>query len=395
MKKTKVAHIITRMIIGGAQENTLYTVLGLDSDGRYDVTLITGPTYGPEGNLLEDYPQLYLDIETIPFLRRNLNPVFDFLALVHLCLVVKRGKYDIVHTHSAKAGILGRVAAKLCGVKQIVHTIHGLPFHRYENFLRRHLYVFLEKIVSRFTNKIITVCDDMIRQCEEVKIAESKNFQTIYSGLDINTFREDRSEKVAALKKKLNIPDDAFVIGKIGRLFHLKGHKYLLEAAGIIVRKVPQAVFLLVGGGILERELRQQAVRLGIEKNILFTGLISTSDIPVFLKLMDMVVHVSLREGLPRVIPQAYLSRRPVVAFDIDGARDIIQDGVNGFLVEPENVPLLVNRILQLINGPILRENFCREGEKFALEHFSKEQMVFKIMELYEQISSKNGALKN
>ena len=137
--------------------------------------------------------------------------------------------------------------------------------------------------------------------------------------------------------------------------------------------------------GFSKKKLKAQAKQLGIEENIIFTGLVSTENIPVLLKVMDMVVHVSLREGLPRVIPQAFLSERPVVAFDIDGAHDIIQDGVNGYLVQPKNIEILADRILKLVQNPRLRSDFCLAGKKVALELFSKEKMVRDITALYDE----------
>ena len=247
MKKIKVAHVITRMIIGGAQENTLYTVQGLERDPGYDVTLITGPTYGPEGKLMNDDFPIAFPIITVPTLRRNLNPIYDLMAFFHLLFLFLVGRYKIVHTHSAKAGILGRIAARICGVKLVIHTIHGLPFHSYQHPLKNKLFIFLEQIAAVMCDRIITVCDDMIVQCLEAKIAPKEKFQTIYSGLDIDSFRPSFHDRVVQLKEKFDLPEQAFVIGKIGRLFHLKGHQYLLEAATQVIEEAPN-VYFYAGG---------------------------------------------------------------------------------------------------------------------------------------------------
>jgi glycosyltransferase involved in cell wall biosynthesis len=384
MAKIKVAHIITRMIIGGAQENTLYTVEGLRAEPSYDVTLITGPTYGPEGSLIEQVIARGIPMITVPTLRRSINPFLDLAAFVHLVTILKREKFDIVHTHSSKAGILARLAARWSRTKVVIHTIHGLPFHAYESTFRNIVYKFLEKLVAPFTHKIITVCDEMARQAVTAGIAPREKFVTIYSGLDIATFLAVSDDERSALRTGWSIPKGAVVIGKISRLFHLKGHIYLLEAAQRVIEKSPQVYFVFVGGGLLEHSLKAQAKRLGIEGHIIFTGLVQPAEIPLYLHAVDIVVHVSLREGLPRVVPQAFLAERPVVAFDIDGARDIIEDGVNGFLVRPKDEEMLAKQLLMLVNLSSLRAQFARAGKEKALTLFSKEKMVQDIDHLYK-----------
>jgi len=388
MARIKIAHIITRMIIGGAQENTLYTVEGLMADHQYDVTLITGPTFGPEGSLMDQVRAKSIRVIMVPTLRRNINPFLDLIAFFHLVTILRREKFDIVHTHSSKAGILGRLAAHFTRTKIIIHTIHGLPFHAYESVLRNLIYRFFEKWVAAFTRRIITVCDEMIRQAVAAGIAPREKFLTIYSGLDISTFLTVNATQRAALRTSWEIPYGAVVIGKVSRLFHLKGHTYLLEAAKRVIDKSPQVYFVFIGGGILEQALREQAERLGIADHIIFTGLVQPEEIPLYLHAVDIVVHVSLREGLPRVVPQAFLAGIPVVAFDIDGAHDIIEDGVNGFLVAPKDSETLAKQLLVLVNLPSLREQFGREGKAKALSLFSKEKMVCEIDHLYKQYIS-------
>ncbi|MBN1493902.1 MAG: glycosyltransferase family 4 protein [Candidatus Omnitrophica bacterium] len=388
MKKIKVAHIITRMIIGGAQENTLYTVEGLMSMPDYEVTLISGPTYGPEGSLVDQIIAKNIKMIVVPTLRRNINPLYDSIAFFHLLAILRREGFDIVHTHSSKAGILGRLAARCAKIKTIIHTIHGLPFHPYESWARNTIYKHCERWVARFTDVIITVCNAMIKQAVDAHIAPEGKFKTVYSGLDIESFILSHDEEACALRKKWGIPDDGIVIGKVARLFHLKGHTYLLDAAKIIIDKSPKTYFVFVGGGILERSLKAKAQRLGIANHIIFTALIQPEEIPLYLQAFDIVVHVSLREGLPRVVPQAFLSDRPVVAYDIDGARDVIDDGVNGFLVAPQQIEALAKQLLLLVNLPSLRRQFSKNGKQKAVALFSKEKMVHDIDNVYKRCLS-------
>lgn len=388
MKKKRVAHIITRMIIGGAQENTLYTVIGLSHDPAYDVTLITGPTYGPEGSLLPEANNAGVRIITVPTLRRNLNPVYDAIAFFHLWVLMIRGRYDIVHTHSSKAGIIGRIAAYCAGCTTIIHTIHGMPFHAYETAVRNFVYKVCERCAGLVTDTIITVCDEMTRQACAAHIAPKEKFVTVYSGLDIASFDPLPQPDITRVRSSFGVPDSAFVIGKISRLFDLKGHAYLLDAAVDVIKACPDVYFLFVGGGALEDELRKKAQFLGIQSHIIFAGLVPTQDIPLYLQTMDMVVHVSLREGLPRVVPQAFLSGCAVVAFDVDGARDIIEDGVNGFLIEPKNSVMLAEKVVQLVQNTALREVFGKRGRERVLRFFAKEKMVEDIKKVYEMCRS-------
>jgi len=331
--KVKVAHIITRFIQGGAQENTLATVEGLRRKG-FEVDLITGPPIGPEGSLLEEAKERGIEPIIVPALRREVNPFFDIPAFFHLYKLISRGEYDIVHTHSSKAGILGRVAANLAGVPVVVHTIHGLPFFPYQKEILNWLYVNLERFAAGISDALITVCDAMRKQALSAHVGREEQFVTIYSGMELDAFSQVKISPAEA-KRALGIDEKLFVVGKIARLFHLKGHEFLIEAAGEILKQGKDVCFLVVGGGILEESLKEEVKRRGIDRNFVFTGLLERGKIPEVLRAMDVLVHCSLREGLPRVIVQAMASGVPVVCFDIDGAREIVEDGENGFLVGP------------------------------------------------------------
>ena len=256
MKELKVLHIITRLILGGAQENTLFTVEGLMERGHC-VTLATGPAVGPEGSLIERARKNGVDLIIIPALRREINPFRDTLAFFNLYRLIKQGGYDIVHTHSSKAGILGRLAARLAGCRVILHTIHGLPFHPYQNRFLNWIYLTSEKMVEGFTARLIVVAEPLAQQAVKAGLARPDRFVTIYSGIEMEKFTESGG-KGREIRAKFGIPEDAPVIGKVARLFHLKGHDYLLSAAPEIVRAFPEVRFLLVGDGILRRNLEEK-----------------------------------------------------------------------------------------------------------------------------------------
>lgn len=386
----KILHIITRLILGGAQENTLYTVKGLSVLPEYRVVLATGPAIGPEGSLLDQAKKQKLNVSIIPQLRRAINPAHDIIALIKLYLFIKKNNFKIVHTHSSKAGIIGRWAAHLAKTPVIVHTIHGLPFYSYQNKFLNLFYKFLEQISAKITAKLITVSNTIIAEAIEAGIAKKDKFITIYSGIELDRFNSC-IQNASSLRVKLNIPQNAIVIGKIARLFHNKGHVYVLEAAQEIIKNNKDVYFLFVGDGILKKALERKAIELKISHNIIFTGLITPDKIPAYIHAMDIVVHASLHEGLPRAVVEAFACKKPVVAFDIDGAREIVREGETGFLVPAKDKGALKNKICQLISSKDQRNDFGMRGYETVVKNFTKEKMISDIDRLYKELLSQCG----
>ena len=372
------------MIIGGAQENTLFSVEGLREYEDVEVVdLITGPSLGPEGNLLDlkglKKGRDYIYVEQLV---RNINPIKDIVAFYKLFKIFKEKKYDIVHTHSSKAGILGRIAAKAAGVKLVIHTIHGLPFHDYQNGIVNFIYILLEKIAALFSDKIVVVCDSMSKKALKKGIGKPELFETIYSGMDLDSFLNARKFRNEA-RKKFGFCENDIVIGKIARLFYLKGHEYLFDAFFQLSRKHGNIKLLLVGDGILREKYEKFVSEHGLEEKVFFAGLVPPDDIPFYLSAMDILVHVSLREGLARALPQAMACGIPVVSFDVDGARDIIENGENGYLVEPKDVDMLRDSIEILLADENFRKRMGDYGRLKVDPIFRKEYMVRKLYELY------------
>ena len=388
MKPIRVVHVITRLILGGAQENTLLTVEGLDRMPEYEVTLISGPALGPEGELIARARRNNVNLIIVPQMQRAIHPVRDAITLAKLVRLYRRLNPHIVHTHSSKAGILGRVAARMAGVPIIIHTIHGLPFHPYETGLNNLLYKRLERWAARWSQKIITVADAMRDQAVAAGVAGPEKFVTIYSGMEVDTFLAADQRREAA-RRALGIAADEVVIGKIARLFELKGHEYVIAAAPKILHEFPKARFLFVGDGILRQKLQEQAARLGVAERIIFAGLVHPSRIPEMLGAMDLVVHASLREGLARVLPQALLAGRPVVSYDIDGAREVVRDGVTGYLVKPQAVDELADAVLKMLRDPAKARAMAMKGRELFANPFRAEIMVKRISALYRELLSR------
>lgn len=383
--KTRVVHIITRMILGGAQENTLLTCRGLHENPDYDVTLVTGPALGPEGELLSEAEGLGIKVILVPELRRAIDPRRDWAAVRTLRRILRDIRPQIVHTHSSKAGILGRYAAHAERVPVVVHTIHGLPFHPYEKGWRNALYTWLERKAARWSHRIVCVADAMTEQAVAAGVADRSKFVTVYSGMEVETFLDCDWQR-RAMRSRLGIRDDEFVIGKVARLFELKGYEYVIEAAKRIRDAHPNVRFLFVGDGILRERLEAQARRLGVRDWILFAGLVPASQVPTYLSAMDALVHASLREGLARVLPQALLAGKPVVSFDVDGAREVVIDGETGYLVPPKSVDGLVESLCALIEDPAKAAAMAARGRELCRERFRWQAMVEQLDRLYREL---------
>jgi glycosyltransferase involved in cell wall biosynthesis len=380
----RVLHIITRMIQGGAQENTLSTVEGLNQLDQFRATLVTGIDRGPEGELLT-HVRAATPLLIVPQLARAISPLADLIALVKLYRIIRAGRYHIVHTHSSKAGVLGRIAAKFARTPFIVHTIHGLAFHEYQPWVVNRLWRSVEKICVPITDHYFSVSEIISQKAIAAGIGRPEEFTVIYSGMELDWFLNAKADP-AAIRREFGIPPDAPVVGKIARLFPLKGHEQLLEAAPEVVRRHPAVRFFLVGDGILYENLRNRALELGILENFVFAGLTPRERIPEMLSAMDVVVHTSLREGLARALPQALAMGKPCVSYDLDGAPEVVIPGHTGFLVKPGDAAGLADAISRLLADPELRAKMGAAGRQMVDPKFRAETMVEKTAEVYSML---------
>ena len=389
----KVVHVITRLVLGGAQENTLLTCEGLRRRG-HDVTLITGPALGPEGDLIKRANATGVPLRLVDELRRAVTPWRDLKSYCALKKLLCEIRPQIVHTHSSKAGIIGRRAAHAAGVPIIVHTIHGLPFFKCQSSAANWLYIALERRAALISDRIFCVADAMTEGAVAAGIAERSKFQTVYSGMEVEPFLDDSISSQDA-KKELGIPPDAPVVGKIARLFHLKGHEDFLAAAARISKRFPSARFLIVGSGILHDKLIHLALSLGIVEKVTFAGLVPPDRIPFMVKAMDVLVHASYREGLARTLVQALLSARPVVSYDLDGAPEVVLPGKTGFLVAPGDIQGLADSVVSLLSDPKLRQRYGEQGRSLFAKTFGHETMTTQIENAYFELARQKGISVN
>ena len=385
----RVTHIITRLIVGGAQENTVATVLGLRQKPGIAVGLISGPTTGPEGSLESEFISAPDILTRVAGLVRPVHPWQDWLALRRLTEILRRTRPDIVHTHSGKAGILGRLAARRAGVPLVIHTIHGPSFGNFQNAAANLVFRAAERHAGRATAHFIVVADAMKVQYLAAGIGRPEQYTKIFSGFPLEPYLAAKSDP--AVRARFGLRPGDFVVGKIARLFKLKGHDDLFAVAPELVRRCPQIKFLLVGDGEWRGRFENLAKSLGLERHFIFTGLVPPAEIPALVGIMDALVHLSLREGLPRALPQALAAAKPVVAYDCDGASEVCLDGETGFLLRPGDLTGLENRLLQLAGDAALREKLGRSGSDFVRENFAVEKMVVAIYNLYSKLAAGRG----
>jgi glycosyltransferase involved in cell wall biosynthesis len=381
----RIVHVITRLIIGGAQENTVLCCEDLIRRFGDDVLLVTGPPLGPEGSLLERARAGGVPLEIIPQLRRPIQPWNDLLSYRRMKSVLHRFRPDVVHTHSAKGGVLGRAAAWSLGVPAVIHTVHGAPFHPWQGRGARWFFRACERWAARRCHAMVSVADAMTDLMVAAGVAPREKFTTVYSGMEVEPFLESEQRR-DRVRRELGYRPEHIVIAKIARLFRLKGHDDVIRAAARVVRAEPNVRFLFVGDGVLRGRLERQLAAANLQPYFHFTGLVPPQRVPELLAASDIVVHASLREGLARVLPQALIAGKPVVSYDVDGAREVAIPGETGFLVPPRDIEALAAALENLAADPRLRERFGQQGRRRFTDQFRHERMTAQLRGVYERV---------
>ena len=380
----RIMHISTRLILGGSQENTVLSCKGQSDDG-HDVSLVFGPIDGPEGTMLPNVLE-HGGIETIETanLIRELDARRDFRCRRALERVIREWKPDVVHTHSSKAGILGRAAAWAADVPAVVHTIHGLPFHPYQSKIRNALYIASERWAARRCHAIATVADAMRDQALAAGIGEPDRYRTVRSGMVIDPYLVEESRDEA--RRRLDLPADVFLVGTIARLAELKGHDDLLDALGDRMRADPRLHLLWVGDGWWAERLHERVGKMGLTDQVHAPGLVAPETIPGWIRAMDVVVHPSYREGLPRAVVQGLLSARPVITYALDGAPEVCIDEETGILVQPGDIAGLADAVVRIKEDPEFGRRLGSAGRERCRVDFDHHTMVRELDDLYRRI---------
>jgi glycosyltransferase involved in cell wall biosynthesis len=374
---TKVLHIITKLEFGGAQSNTIYTVSHLNS-ALFDAKLVSGP-----GGILDG--QVAGSIIYAKHLARSIRPVDDFRALLELRNIILAHAPLIVHTHSSKAGILGRLAARSAGVAVIVHTFHGFGFHERQHPLKKRFFIFLEKFCALFSDALIFVSDANMEYARDHGLCGRDICSIIRSGIPLKNYpaRCDR----AAKRRELGVPQDALLILSIGNLKPQKNPAHFIAAAKRLAGSHKKAVFMLVGGGEGLQAARDQAKEADLEQRLLFPGW--RRDTAEILAAADIFALTSLWEGLPRSLVEAIRTGLPSVCYKTDGVADLLYDGTNGYAVEPGDLDTFCLRLKELIEDPALRAEMAAKAAGADLAEFDIDHMVRRQEELYAELLKK------
>jgi glycosyltransferase involved in cell wall biosynthesis len=389
----KITHLITRLIIGGAQENTLLSCEG-QHDLGHDVTLLTGPAVGPEGSLMERARTYGYKVVVVDSMRRAISPTLDWHTYRALKGLLAFNKPDIVHTHSSKAGIIGRWAAHSVGCRGIVHTIHGLAFTASTHPGVNHAYKWFERATAPISDKIVCVADSMRDQSLAAHIGRREQYVTVYSGMDTSQFLNPPVDR-ATVRRELGLADEHIAVGTIARLFDLKGHDDLLDIAPRLCERFPNLRWLWVGDGTLRARFEHRIRQMKLSDRFILTGMVPPAQIPQLAGAMDLLVHPSRREGLARALPQGQLAGKPVITYDIDGAKEGVLDGESGFVLPPFEKFQLADKIALLLGDAELRYRMGEAGRAFALSRFDTKVMVAGLEQVYRSVAMRNDEARN
>ena len=376
----RTLHIITRLIVGGAQENTVATCEDQTQLHNDEVLLAFGPETGPEGSLHERAAAGGYDVRVLPELRRALAPRSDVVAVRRLRELIREFRPAVVHTHSSKAGIVGRAAAWRERVP-CVHTVHGASFHYGQRQLLQRGYIAAERWAARRCQRMVSVCDAMTDAYVEAGVAPREKFTTVYSGFDVEPFLTP-SRSRDDIRSELGFQPDDFVVATVARLFPLKGHETLLDVAPRLAED-PRLRFLWVGDGVLRATYEARIHELGLADRFVFTGLVRPNEVPQYMHAADVLCHPSQWEGLARVLPQALISQRPVVSYDVGGAREVVVDDETGFVVDRNDSAAMAAALERLASDAALRKTLGENGRTQFTDLFRHETMTRRLREEY------------
>jgi glycosyltransferase involved in cell wall biosynthesis len=384
MRPIPVIHVITKLEFGGAQQNTLYTVQNLDRH-MFRPILITGPG----GHLMPEAQQMDTQLIVAKNLIREIKPLTDLKAYGEMTRILRSVTTGpaIVHTHSSKAGIVGRWAARRCRIPVIVHSIHGFGFTPSQSAAKRSLLKFAERKTSGITDHFIAVSHSNRQDGVKYGLFEEDRCTVIRSGFDLDQFRDAPSLDDTFYKEE-GITDGSPIVLMVACLKPQKAPLDFVKVARLVHDVRPDAHFLLAGDGELKDDLLHEVEKLGLSDNFHLLGW--REDVPELMKASHVVALTSLWEGLPRVIPQAKASGRPVVATAVDGSREAVREGEDGYLCAPGDVKAISERVLTLIDDPDLARKMGEAGSR-TVDEFDGDAMVREQEDLYRSLLETKG----
>lgn len=377
--RLRVLHVITRLEPGGAQRNTLYTVANLDRD-RFEAALAWGP-----GAPLDEAAMRLDDValRPLPELVRPVAPRCDAAAVGALRRVIRDLRPAVVHTHSSKAGILGRAAARLEAVPAVVHSVHGFGFTPLQPPWQRAAFFVAERVATRWTDHLVFVSRRQLATAAALGLLPAGGGSVIRSGIDLAA---QRGGDAAAARARLQVPDTASLVVQVGNFKPQKAPLDFVRVAATVARTVPDAVFVALGDGPLRPAAEALAGELGIADRCRFPGW--WDDVPGLLAATAVAVLTSRHEGLPRAAVEALAAGIPVVATAVDGTPEVVADGVNGFLVAAGDTGRAAARVVRLLCDPGLRARLAARAP-LGLDEFDIDRMVRRQEELYRWLTGR------
>jgi glycosyltransferase involved in cell wall biosynthesis len=388
METVKVLRIITRLNIGGPAIHAILLSSELNKRGYRDM-LVCGKASESEGDMGYIARGKEVDPIVIPELGRDISPLKDFKAFLKLLSLMRRERPDIVHTHMAKAGALGRLAALFAGVPIRVHTFHGHVFDGYFSPLKARVFLAIERMLSRFTDMVITVSgrvnDEII---DKLKVAKRTKSVIVPLGLEIDRFLRCE-ERRGELRKKIGVSDDTLLIGIVGRLVPIKNHKMFLDVARLVKNAAlgVKVKFAIIGDGELRSHLETTVREMGLNDVVIFTGWMA--DLPMVYADLDIVCLTSLNEGTPVSIIEAMAAGKAVIATDVGGVRDLFDNGANGILVRDDDSREFFSALVSIIRDGEKKKAFGRNGREFVSKRYTKERLVKDIASLYSDLRAR------
>ena len=376
-EKIKIIHFITHLPVGGAQDNTLFTLELLDKK-KYEIFLACNFS----GELVSRAKKIEgINLINIVDLQREVNIIKDIKALFKIYFLLRREKFNIVHTHSSKAGLIARIASKINKVPLIIHTVHGFPFNDFMSKTKRNFYIYLEKKMAQFSDALITVSNLNKQKIIDLKICNKEKIFNIYSGIDLEIFK---SRNDNSFRKSLNINKESILIGSVGRLSLQKDPLTMIKAITIVKKNIQNVHLVLVGDGDMKKELIEEIEKHKIQNYVHLVG--NIMDIWNVYPSLDLFIMSSIYEGLGRSITEALCCKIPVVCTNVEGVPEIVRNNITGLLVEPRDHLKLANAIISSLNNIDKSKKMAENGSEFVNENFDVKKMVADIDDLYEKL---------
>ena len=382
MEPAKIFHIVTRLMVGGPSIQTILLTEGLTKNG-FQCTLIYGTEDPHEGNMRHLAQSKGMQPIVLPELGKQINPKADLIALVKLYRLIKREMPHVVHTHLTKAGVLGRLAAKMAGVPVIVHTYHGYSL-AYYGWVKTRIFLEIDRLMNSLSDKVIAISSSMCEELvESYGIVKRDQATVIPVGLELDSLSECHTLK-GQFRRELGVSPTTALVGIISRLVPVKNHKLFLSAAKEVTKQFSDIMFLIIGDGELRHELEEYTEKLKLGKWARFLGW--RRDLTRIYADLDCAVLTSNSEGTPVSLMEALSARCPVVATDVGDVKEVVEDQETGYLVESNNIEALSNAIISVLHNPDKAQRMSEQGRQIVTSKFASSRLVSDVRKLYMEL---------